>query len=183
MDRVGFEVESGGGDEADVGQGIDGEEGEGLLGFSELEVAEEEVGFVRVRVVLDEGGGEEGEFRFQGFEAELGLVMELLGVEEEEEGEGAGRGGGGEEAGDEGVGEVDDAGEGLGLEGEEVGDEVVGGGGEEGEEREEEEERERGGSGGRHCWVFFRSLLRKGRKQGFCFGFGSAMTSDPTSDG
>lgn len=65
--------------------------------------------------------------------------MELLGVEEEEEGEGARGWGGGKEAGDEGVGEVDDAGGGLGLEGEEIGDEVIrgGGGGGEGDEREE----------------------------------------------
>lgn len=62
MDRIGFEIAGGGRDEADVGEGVDAEEGERVLRFSELEVTEEEVRWVWVWVVLDEGGSEEGEF-------------------------------------------------------------------------------------------------------------------------
>lgn len=43
-------------------EGVDAEEGEGVLRFSEFEVTEEKVRWVWVEVVLDEGGGEEGEF-------------------------------------------------------------------------------------------------------------------------
>ena len=57
-------------DEADVREGIDAEESEALLRLFELDVAEEEVWVarVRVRVVGDEGLGEETEFEVKGFE-------------------------------------------------------------------------------------------------------------------
>ena len=57
--------------EADVREGIDAEE---------VWVAR-----ARVRVVGDEGLGEEKEFRVEGFELELRLVVVLGGVEEDEE--------------------------------------------------------------------------------------------------
>ena len=57
-------------DEADVREGIDAEESEALLRLFELDVAEEEVWVARarVRVVGDEGLGEEREFKVEGFE-------------------------------------------------------------------------------------------------------------------
>lgn len=54
--------QSSGRDYTDVGERVDAKEGEGVLGFSEFEVTEEKVRWVWVEVVLDEGGGEEGEF-------------------------------------------------------------------------------------------------------------------------
>lgn len=98
----------GGAHEANVGEGVDAELGEGELGFFEFDVAEEE--FTVVRVVGDEGGGDEGEFVAEVEEAELGLVVELDGVEEEDEGVGAWGVDGGEEAREGLVVEVDHAG-------------------------------------------------------------------------
>ena len=68
-------------------EGIDAEESEALLKLFELNVAEEEiwVARARVRVVSDEGLGEEKEFEIEGFELELRLVVELGGVEEDKE--------------------------------------------------------------------------------------------------
>lgn len=114
-----------------MGESIDAEKAEALLGFSEFDVAEEELGPIGgVLVVGDEGGGDEVELAAEVLEAEFGLVVEVEGVEEDEEGVGFG---GGEEAGEGLVGEVDDAGGGLGLEAEKLGDEGgvgIGGGGE-----------------------------------------------------
>ena len=85
--------------EADVGEGVDAELGEGELGLLELDVAEEElVGVGRV-VVGQEGGGDDGEFVAELREAELRLVVELRRVEEEEDGVRARGFHGGEEAG------------------------------------------------------------------------------------
>ena len=60
-------------DEVDVREGIDAKESEALLRLFEFDVVEEEVGVarVRVRVVGDEGLGEEREFGVEGFELEL----------------------------------------------------------------------------------------------------------------
>ena len=57
-------------DEANVRESIDAEESEALLRLFELNVAEEEVWVARarVRVVGDEGLGEEREFKVEGFE-------------------------------------------------------------------------------------------------------------------
>ena len=57
-------------DEADVKEGIDAKESEALLRLSELDVAKEDVWVARakVRVVGDEGLGEEREFEVEGFE-------------------------------------------------------------------------------------------------------------------
>lgn len=101
----------GGTHEANVGEGVDAELGEGELGFFEFDVAEEEftVDLVVIVVVGDEGGGDEGEFVAEVEEAELGLVVELDGVEEEDEGVGARGVDGGEEAREGLVVEVDHA--------------------------------------------------------------------------
>ena len=60
-------------DKADVREGINAKESEALLRLFEFDVAEEEVGFarVRVKVVGDEELGEEGEFGVEVFELEL----------------------------------------------------------------------------------------------------------------
>lgn len=78
-------------------------------------------------------------------------------------------GGEGEDAAEESVGEVDDAGGGLGLEGGELGDDGVGreGCGRGGEEEEVADEEESGGSddwgrGDRHCDGERRRGLRSG---------------------
>ena len=57
-------------DEADVREGIDVEESGALLRLFELDVAEKEVWVTRakVRVVGDEGLGEEREFEVESFE-------------------------------------------------------------------------------------------------------------------
>ena len=54
-------------------EGINAKESEALLRLFEFDVAEEEVGFarVRVKVVGDEELGEEGEFGVEVFELEL----------------------------------------------------------------------------------------------------------------
>ena len=119
-------------DEADVREGIDAEESEALLRLFELDVAEEEVGVARarVRVVGEEGLGEEREFGVEGFELELRLVVELGGIEEDEEVVGSWGFRGGEVARDGVVVEVDNARFGSGLEGLELRDSVrVGGAG------------------------------------------------------
>ena len=141
-----------------MGEGVDAELGEGELRLLEFDVAEEEL---RARgvggvAVGDEGGGDDGELVVELAEAELGLVVELGGVEEEEDGVGARVGDGGEEAGEGLVVETDDSRFGSGLEGEELRHALlagVGGGGGEGDggeddEKEEEEwELERGSHG------------------------------------
>ena len=57
-------------DEADVKEGIDAKKSEALLRLSELDVAKEDVWVARakVRVVGDEGLGEEREFEVESFE-------------------------------------------------------------------------------------------------------------------
>lgn len=86
---------------ADVGEGADAEEGEGVLGLPELEVAEEDVvGFGSGCGVFGEGGGYESELGSELGEVEVGFGSELGGVEEDDEGVGAGSGGVGDEAGD-----------------------------------------------------------------------------------
>lgn len=105
-----------------MGQRINGEEGERGLGFLKFDFEEEELGVRGWRVVGKVGFGEEREFRFEGREGEFGFGVELLGVKEDEEGEGA-RSWERQDAFEEGIGEVDDAGiGGLGLEGLELGE-------------------------------------------------------------
>ena len=55
-------------DEANVREGIDAEKSEALLRLLKLDVAKEEI---RVKVVGDEGLGEEREFEVKGFGMEL----------------------------------------------------------------------------------------------------------------
>ncbi|KAA8520022.1 hypothetical protein F0562_014304 [Nyssa sinensis] len=102
--RIVLETLGTGAHEADVREGVDAELGEGGLGLLELELAEEEFGLRwGVLVIGDVGGGEDSELRPEFLEAELGLVVELGGVEEDEERERAGRLGRGDEATDEAV--------------------------------------------------------------------------------
>ncbi|GAB2298832.1 hypothetical protein Dimus_032909 [Dionaea muscipula] len=153
-----------------MGEGVDVEEGEGGLRVLELEVEEEEGGEeVRggVPVVGNEGGGNEGEFGFERREVELGLVVEMCGVEEDEECEGAETGGGeGEDAAEEAVGEADYAGFRLRLKGEEIGDNGIGvgvgdgdGGDEGGEDQGEEEEGKVRKFEEMHFFFFFLTLV------------------------
>lgn len=82
-----------GADKVDVGDGIDTEEEEGGLGVLEFDVGKEELGLGRKALIVgDEGRGEEAEFGAQRFEVEIGVGVEMSGIEEDEEGVGT-RGG------------------------------------------------------------------------------------------
>jgi len=110
-----------------VREGVDAELREAELGLLELDVAEEEFG-IRRRVVGEERGCDDGEFVAEFGEAELRLVVELRGVEEEEDGVGPRGFDGGEEAGERLVVEVDYARFGSGLKGEQFAHSFVLGG-------------------------------------------------------
>lgn len=75
------------GDKANVREGIDAEERETRWGFSVFDCAEEQFAMMRRRAVLivgDVGGSHDCEFAENLLEAELWLVVELNGVEEDE---------------------------------------------------------------------------------------------------
>ena len=57
--------------EADVREGINAEESEALIRLFEFDVAEEEVGVARVRVIGVEGLGEEREFEVEDFKLKV----------------------------------------------------------------------------------------------------------------
>lgn len=76
----------------------------------EFDVEEEEFGSIKgVFVVLNEGGCNNGELGFEGWELELVLVVEVGGVEEDDERKWA-RTGEGQDAAEEIVREADEAG-------------------------------------------------------------------------
>ena len=68
-----------------MGEGVDSEEGERLLGFFEFDVAEEEGGGSRHVVVGDERGRYERILGVEILEMEFGFGVELFSVEEDEE--------------------------------------------------------------------------------------------------